>query len=413
MSNRKQVRRFDSLDPARWMTVPFTRTAEGFLAGRAIVTGVGVFTYLNKDGSTTRELRLPEEVFSSESLASMKLKPVTNGHPAETVTPENMQAFTVGSLGSNPASTTQERSYEGFTPTEKLTDGFHVAIDMTVQRADAIEAVLNGKRALSMGYECEFESAEPGSVWCGMEYDGIQRNIRYNHCAVVDAARAGDAAKIRLDGADSAVQIKTDTIKPEAEVREMKKIHIDGIEYEGDEGLVLRFTEQRNRADKAEKELSDTRTARDDALSALEAARDAQKDRADKAEKELKELREHALDPRRIDEAVNAKLILRDAAERAGVPIKEDMSDTDVKKAVITALYPSAKLDGRDGVYIAARFDAALEALNGRDDAAGRETFKPPLTEGGRRSDAAAARERMIENMRAQSGRGAAAGGAR
>jgi hypothetical protein len=184
MSNRKQVRRFDSLDPARWMTVPFTRTTEGFLTGRAIVTGVGVFTYLNKDGSTTRELRLPEEVFSSESLASMKLKPVTNGHPDEKVTPENMRDFTVGSLGSNPSSTVQERSFDGYTPFEKLTDGFHVAIDMTVQRADAIEAVLNGKRALSMGYECEFESAEPGSVWCGMEYDGIQRNIRYNHCAV-------------------------------------------------------------------------------------------------------------------------------------------------------------------------------------------------------------------------------------
>ena len=44
MSHRKKVRRFDSLDPGLWMTTPFARTTEGFLTGRAIVTGVGVFT---------------------------------------------------------------------------------------------------------------------------------------------------------------------------------------------------------------------------------------------------------------------------------------------------------------------------------------------------------------------------------
>jgi hypothetical protein len=61
----------------------------------------------------------------------------------------------------------------------------------TINNADAIEDVLNGKRALSMGYECEIEKAPEGATWLGMAYDSIQRNIRYNHCAIVDAARAG------------------------------------------------------------------------------------------------------------------------------------------------------------------------------------------------------------------------------
>jgi hypothetical protein len=196
------------------MTTPFTRTTEGFLTGRAIVTSIGVFTYRNADGGSSRELRLPEEVFDTESLATMKLKPVTNDHPTDKVTPDNTQELAVGALGSNPTSTVQERTWDGYTPWEKLTDGLHVAIDMTVNRADAIEDVLNGKRALSMGYECEIEKAEEGSTWLGMAYDSIQRKIRYNHCAIVDTARAGDAAIIHLDSADAVLEINSTNSTP-------------------------------------------------------------------------------------------------------------------------------------------------------------------------------------------------------
>ena len=77
-----KVKRYDSLDPGKWMTTAFTKTPEGFLTGRAIVTNVGVFTYRNKDGGITRELRPPEEVFAVDSLNSLKLKPVVNNHPS-------------------------------------------------------------------------------------------------------------------------------------------------------------------------------------------------------------------------------------------------------------------------------------------------------------------------------------------
>lgn len=414
----KTVRRLDAIDPARWMTTPFTRTPEGFLTGRAITTSVGVFTYLNKDGSKTRELRLPEEVFNSDSLGTMKLKPVVNSHPKEKVTDENIKKYQVGSLGSNPSSTVQEKNWDGFTPLEKLTDGFHVAIDMVINDKDTINDVLNGKRALSMGYECETEVAEPGSVWCGMAYDCIQRNIRYNHCAIEDAARAGDAARIRMDsadfGPDDAVLINhTDASgdSPRSNSTEdkmgMKKINLDGVDYEGEEKLIQFFQDQKKRADAAEKELEKARadsTEAKAAISKIEADRDIQKDRADKAENALKEAREQALDPKRLDEAVNARIILFDAAERAGVETKDGMSDLEIKKAVIGAVSPSAKLDGKDDVYIAARFDAAVEELDNRTDAEGRAVLGGGVPPASGRNDSAAARRRMIENLKAQSG---------
>jgi hypothetical protein len=404
---RKTVKRLDALDPARWMTTPFTRTPEGFLTGRAVVTNVGVFSYRNKDGSITRELRLPEEVFDSASLESMKLKPVVNSHPTEKVTDENVKKYQVGSLGSNPSSTVQERNYDGFTPLDKLTDGFHVAIDMIINDAEAINDILNGKRALSMGYECEIETVEPGSVWCGMEYDCIQRKIRYNHAAIEDAARAGDAARIRMDSADFGPDDAVSINKPAEEGKNMmKKINLDGVEYEGEEKLIQFYQDQKKRADAAEGSLEKARADSVEAkaaLSKMEADRDTQKDRADKAEKDLKEARDQALDPKRLDEAVNARIILFDAAERAGVEIKDGMTDLEIKKAVISAVSPSANLDGKDAIYIAARFDAAAEILESRSDGEGRAVFGGGAAPASSRGDAATARQRMIERIKAQS----------
>ena len=423
----QRVQRFDALDPGRWMTTPFTRTTDGFLTGRAIVTSIGVFTYRNKDGTMTRELRLPEEVFDPASLATMKLKPVTLDHPDEKVTPENTSELQVGNLGSNPTTTNQEMDYGGrSTPYEKLSDGLHVAVDMTIQRENAIEEVLNGKRALSMGYECEIEAAEPGAVWCGITYDCIQRNIRYNHCAIVDAARAGDAARIRLDSKDAAIndyfgihldsgdaiQVKSprkqdgENKNNNQEETVMKKIRLDsGVEYEGDEGLINAYLSEKKRADAAETKTDAAEKEHQKAVSALEGERDTYHDRADKAEKELKETKEKALDPKRLDEAVKTKIDLMLNASRAGIEVKDGMSDTEVKKAVVEAMFPgsSAKLDGKDDTYITARYDAAVDALDAHQDGVNRAVLGDNGLKGTSRNDSATARQRMISEMYAAS----------
>lgn len=188
----------------------------------------------------------------------------------------------------------------------------------------------------------------------------------------------------------------------------MKKIKLDGVEYEGEERLVVAYQEQKNRADKAETDLTQLKTDHSKAVSTLEGERDAMKDRADKAEKELKEAKDAAADPKKIKEAVNAKLMLIDAAGRAGVEVKEDMADIDIKKAVIAAVYPNVKLDGKDEVYIAARFDAAVEDLDSLADGESREVLAGagsglPAVEKADRNDSSSSRQKMIDRMLAQS----------
>src|SRR5271156_2344986 len=75
-------------------------TDEGFLKAHAVVTRAGIFEYINADGSIRRELRHPNDVFQAESLGSMKMKPITNGHPAQKlVTSKNIKELAVGYTG--------------------------------------------------------------------------------------------------------------------------------------------------------------------------------------------------------------------------------------------------------------------------------------------------------------------------
>jgi len=411
MELKKDLKRFDNIDNSQWMTIPFERTNEGFLKGRAIVTSIGVFTYKRADGTIQRELRLPEEVFSTSTLNSMKLKPVTLNHPTELVTSDNADKLQVGSLGDNPSWT---KEWERSRNWEEVTDGINCAIDMVITKKDAIDAVLNGKQALSMGYTCDLEMAEPGSTWCGVEYDFIQRNIRYNHCAIVDSARAGDNAKIELraDSEDAVLEDIMVTKIDGGTKMGLKKIKLDGIEYEAEESVIKALNAEKARADAAENDACETKKSLDKkvadfekkvtefekCISELEAERDSAKEKKDAAEAELEKVKADAADPTHLDAAVKAKIELLHNAEKAKVEVKEDMSDMDIKKAIITSQFPKANFDGKDDVYIQARYDSAVEMMVEKNDAAIRQATSdtPPET----RVDENDAREKMIQRMK-------------
>lgn len=261
--------------------------------------------------------------------------------------------------------------------------------------AQTIADIKAGKRALSMGYTCDIEEA--AGVWAGTAYHVIQRNIRYNHCAVVDVARAGDAAHIHLDAALAV---------PGGDTVAMKKINLDGVEYEGEEKLIEAYVVQKKRGDAAEAALDKEKASRENgtkALSALEADRDTQRERADKADAKIKELEAAKPDAQALDAAIAARIALLEAAAKAGVEVKQDMAELDIKKAVILACYPKARLDNRDETYMQARYDAAAEALADKVDGAGREVLGSSFLGGVDHADSDQAREKMIADLKARS----------
>lgn len=157
-------------------------TDEGYLRDRPILTSIGIFEYTNSDGSVRRELRLPEEVFDPESLKSYVGKPIIITHEAGLIDKDNVRDEQIGTILS-----------------EGIRDGDDVRADIVIHDTDAMKRFKD--KELSLGYNLDLDET-PG-VWKGQPYDAIQRNIRINHLALVQDARAGDQARLNIDSRNS------------------------------------------------------------------------------------------------------------------------------------------------------------------------------------------------------------------
>lgn len=338
----------------------FKKDGNGNLRGKAAVTNVGVFSYRLPDGRIRRELRPPEEVFHPDSIESLRMVPFTDDHPTEKVSPENSKKYQVGSLGD-----AIDR------------DELHLYAPIVITDAATIDKVVNlDKRALSCGYEADLE--EKAGVWCGVPYDAIQRNIRYNHVALVPVGRAGDAAVIRMDSAGVQLEedsANTDTTKllqesdsllgEENHYKEdhMKSVRIDGVDYQAEAQVITALKLNEDRADAAEQEVAELQVRVD----SLQAEKDSNAERADAAEAKAKDLESQlasSIKADQLDSLVASKIALMDTARAANVEVKADMSDMDIKKAVILVASPKADLADKSEAYIQARFDAAVEQLD-------------------------------------------------
>jgi hypothetical protein len=100
------VRRVDRLGPLRLGgslahgdAIEAYLTPEGYLRCAGRISGCGVYQYDDGEGDNWGELRVPEEVFAPESLASWDLRPVTDAHPNEWITTETIAAHQRGQVG--------------------------------------------------------------------------------------------------------------------------------------------------------------------------------------------------------------------------------------------------------------------------------------------------------------------------
>lgn len=159
-------------------------TEEGYLVDHPILTSCGIFEYTNPDGSIRRELRIPENVFSPESLKTYKGKPIIITHDAGVVTKENVDNEQIGTILS-----------EGYQ------DGEDVRAEIIIHDTDKMKDC--GLKELSLGYNLDLVE-EPGE-WNGEPYDAIQTNIVINHLALVASARAGEQARLNIDGSDEQI----------------------------------------------------------------------------------------------------------------------------------------------------------------------------------------------------------------
>ena len=327
-------------------------TSEGFLRVDAIVTRTGVFLYRNPDGTIRKELRHPDDILKKDSLSTMEMIPVALLHPADKeINASNSRTLSVGFTG------------------QKITiDGKYIISSFKVTDESAINAIVNdGVKELSLGYRVALvdEVGEYG----GESYDFRQTDVVYNHLAIVPQARAGSEARIELDAADAIQETefstdsmesdknKTDDIhtqKPNKKETVMTvKISLDGIEYDTAPEVKNALSKATARGDEAEAKV----TTLNDDNSKLQA-------KLDEADEKIKKL-EARDDAAAIKTAVDSRLALISQAtphlDEETIKKVADMSDKDIKVAVIKKHFPEANLDGKDDTYIQARYDGAIE----------------------------------------------------
>jgi hypothetical protein len=314
----------------------------GFLRARATATRVGVFRYVRPDGSLFRELRLPDEVFHPDSLKTLKMVPVTLEHPdAGLVTPENAKQLQVGFTGDVSAS------------------GVYVETEVVVTDKKAIESVNKGKRETSCGYTCNLDET-PGE-WEGQSYDAIQRNIRYNHLAIVTRGRAGSSVRLHLDSLDA-----VETEEKQREDKNMAKIKLGDKSYEVSDEVKEAFDnfmeKSKAKEDKIEEEKKDLEAKKKEA----DKKADALQAKVDHFEAEsTKEKTKMDADKQKetFDAAVKARVELVKLAEKAKLEKHDSMTERELKVALIKTKRADFSDEGRSDEYVEAAFDMAKAEL--------------------------------------------------
>ena len=156
------------------LNVPVARTGTQDYLPEELGLAPGSFSFATGPGGLVSVYRPEEEVFAPETLASFEGMPVTNDHPPDGVDVDNIRRLQMGHAHNIRRGTGEESDL--------------LLADLIITDERLIEAILNGKREISCGYT--YELAEENGRY-------IQRKIRGNHIAVVDAGRAGPRVSIK------------------------------------------------------------------------------------------------------------------------------------------------------------------------------------------------------------------------
>ncbi len=150
------------------------------------ISRAGVFPYLGRglpdaDPAKIYNVYRPEsELSNPETIASFRLLPIINDHVM---------------LGNGFDTAAEQKGVHGSTGEDVVFENGVLYSTLRIF-SDALKGLIDsGKRALSCGYRTTYEKTS--GFFNGQAYDYIQRNIRGNHLALVEAARCDVAV---LDG---------------------------------------------------------------------------------------------------------------------------------------------------------------------------------------------------------------------
>lgn len=300
----------------------------GYLEVNARTARIGIQQYLGSevgrpDIPVVNVYRDEAEVFSKRSLETFSKIPITNDHPVDAVNSENWRDLAVGTTGD-----------------DVLRDGEYLKIGLKITDADAVKAVKDGKRELSVGYSANL-IWEDGVAPDGTAYQARQTEIRANHVAIVRHGRAGSQVRIGDDAAHwGAAPISTPTAD------ERKAPMADNLRTVVVDGLSVSTTDQGAQAiEKLMKDLqssaaklTDAEKVHTDAIAAKDAEIAKKDEEIGTLKADLKKAQDSAPKPEDLDKMVADRAALVTTVKAIDAKIDpKGMTDADLRKAAVTA----------------------------------------------------------------------------
>lgn len=302
-------------------------TDEGFLRVPGKVARTGIQQYLacelGLDGDPNRIInvyRPEEEVFNTDSLASFDGVDITLQHPDTLVDSNNYSRVSKGVVRGSGT----------------RTDDNFVQCNLLIKAKDTVDAVLSGTCELSAGYTATYDDT-PGTAPDGTPYQFKQTNIRINHVAVVDRARAGSSARIfdatQPSGGIMPVNITLDSGRA-IDVADAANAQLVADAYDR---LLKRVNDAETAAEVSQAKI-------DDLSGKLEKANIAASDEAIKA---------------RVEEVAQVQTKARKVAGDSFAC--DSVNATEIMRAALTVRFPARSFADKSADYISAAFDMASE----------------------------------------------------
>ena len=203
----------------------------------------------------------PAEEFTPETLESFKLIPIVNDH---TMLGPQERGFV-------PA---EEKGVHGTTGEDVVFEDGVLYAPLRIFSETLSRMIESGKTALSLGYRCVYEKAS--GIFDGQMYDYIQRNLRGNHLALVDAARC-DVAVLDNHMAFDHFDLALDNSKETTMAKETKKEELEARLKKAEDWIAGRMAKDAAEEETKKKEAED------------KAARDAEEEKKADEEKAAKD----------------------------------------------------------------------------------------------------------------------------
>jgi hypothetical protein len=329
-------------------------TPEGFMNVNAILARTGIQSYstdedilkpllselpahLRNPGKIVRMLRPDTEVFSTDSLASIAFKPVTNNHPPNNISAKDAKNYIIGIAK------------------EAMQESDYVKGELTIYDQKTIDDIKGGKKQISLGYSSDWEMKEGIDSKFG-PYDGIMKNIRANHIAIVANGRAGNNVKI-LDKKGSLKMAERSIGNVKLEIADDKVGVIDALVLD---------------AEKAKKDLVDATAANVE----LQKKIDALTGEKDALNAKIKD----SIANDKLDSAVKERIKLIENSLRLHPKlVTDEMNNLDIKKEIVLE---RTKIDCKDKSidYVNAAYDALVATTVSDSKELAKSLEKPAAT---------------------------------